>query len=66
MASTLEFYFEDKLIESVGSSIVPPVDSLINIRGITYSVYSVTYAVDRPEEAYRNRIMRANIDLTIA
>jgi hypothetical protein len=51
------------LIASVASSIVPPAGSFISIKGETWLVSRVTYAIDHSGAAYAERIMRANVEL---
>lgn len=57
-------YYDDKanLLVAVQSSIVPPLGSKISIRKKTWTVKSVSYAVDHSDDIAR-REMRANVDL---
>lgn len=60
---TIEFYEETgNILAHADSAMVPPVDSFINIRGKTWKVQAVTYALDYSSEPHRRR-MRANVDL---
>lgn len=58
----IEFYIGDSLLLGMESSMVPLVDSLINIQGVTWRVSSVTYAIDYSESS-SDRMLRANVDL---
>lgn len=58
----VEFYDGRQLIAAAASSIVPPVDSKISIRGKTWTVTRVTFALDHADEI-AERGMRANVDL---
>jgi len=62
MGDIIEFYCGDRMVAIVSSSMVPPVESLISIRAKTYTVLSVTYALDHADKGSERR-MRANIDL---
>lgn len=62
MKDRVEFYWAGGLVVSVESSIVPPVDSLISIKGKTWRVDRVTYAVDYADDCFK-KILRANVDL---
>ena len=69
-SDTIEFYNVEadprrNLVAVVKSSIVPPVESKINIRGKTYIVMQVTYAIDHADDA-TSCLMRANVDLRLA
>lgn len=59
----IEFYAEGKMIASVSSSMVPEIGRLINIRRQTWSVHSVTYALDNIDAKFDRPKMRANVDL---
>jgi hypothetical protein len=59
----LEFYSGKNLIAHVMSSMVPMVGSKISIRGETWTVTHVTYALDRADGMSSEKILRANIDL---
>lgn len=61
MKDCVEYYKGDELIVHVDSHIVPPVGSSISIRGKTWKVAGVTYAVDYADHA--NKRTRANIAL---
>jgi len=61
--SSLEFYRGEKLLASVASSLVPHVGGLVSIRGKTWKIVNVTYAVDHSDAVFSNRVMRANIDV---
>lgn len=56
MQSVIEFYDGQKIVGQVYSTMVPTVDSFISIKGKTWRVVRVTYALD-------HRQMRANVDL---
>jgi hypothetical protein len=58
----IEYYDGDKILASVKSSMVPMVGAKISIRGKTWKVASVTYALDHADDFLRTG-MRANIDL---
>jgi len=58
----IEFYNGKQMIAAVASSMVPPEGGLISIRGETWAVSSVTYALDHADEIHE-RGMRANVDL---
>ena len=58
----IEFYNGRKIIAAVSSSIFPPVDSKISIRGKTWIVTRVTFALDHADEI-AERGMRANVDI---
>ena len=59
---TVEFYYDNKLLCSVKSSMVPRKGDLINIRKKTYEIIRVTYALDNTDNP-NERGMRVNIDL---
>lgn len=63
MNSTIEFYERGAKhpFAHADSSMVPPVGALISIRGKTYKVERVTYALDQPAGDLPR--MRANIDV---
>jgi hypothetical protein len=64
MSDRLEFYNgHGGMIAAVDSSIIPPMDSYINIRGVTYKVADITYALDHSDGLVTDRKMRANITL---
>ena len=58
----IEYYGGNNLVASVISSMVPAVDSLINIRNVTWKITNVTYALDHSND---NDLcgMRANVDI---
>lgn len=58
----IEFYDGDSLVAYVKSSMVPPVGSKISIRGKTWTVARVTYALDHADDP-QGKGMRANVDL---
>ena len=58
----VEFYDGQKMIAAAASSIVPPVNSKVSIRGKTWTVTRVTFALDHADEI-AERGLRANIDL---
>lgn len=58
----IEYYNGISLVAAVKSSMVPLVGSKISIRRETWTVESVTYAVDYADDPQRTR-MRANVDL---
>lgn len=59
----IEFYDGDAPLAVVVSSMVPPVGSSISIRGKTWEVTRVTYALDYADLPLE-RGMRANVDVT--
>lgn len=61
----IEFYVGVGLLLGMDSSMVPQVDSLINIQGVTWRVSRVTYAIDHSESPWY-RQLRANVDLVRA
>lgn len=65
MNDKIEFYNAKTggLIASVSSSMITPVDEIINIVGISYNVVSGTYALDDANDESMKR-MRANIELS--
>ena len=58
----IEFYDGDRLIKTMESSMVPLVGSQISIRKETWTVISVTYAIDHADKLFESR-MRACVDL---
>lgn len=62
MKNRIEFYHGDGLIAAVESAMVPPVGSKISIRKKTWSVVSVTYALDYADKPFQES-MRACVDL---
>ena len=64
MRTVIEFYEANtpQMIAIVESAMVPTVGSMISIRGVTWKVASVSYAVDNAS-SYNDKVMRANIDL---
>jgi hypothetical protein len=58
----IEFYFDDKLIARVKSSFSIIVDQRISIRGKTYIVAAVTFALDYADD-FAQRHMRMNVTL---
>jgi len=58
----IEFYADDNMVCVVASSMVPAVGSKISIRGKTWAVTRITYALDHADERHE-RSMRANIDV---
>ena len=64
MTDRIEFYRKGGgLIATVESSIVPLRGDLISIRGQTWEVTNITYALDHSDGPPSQRVMRANIDL---
>jgi hypothetical protein len=63
MTNRIEFYWRDKRVGVIESAMVPPVKALISIRGETWRVARVTYALDHADGPLSERVMRANIDL---
>jgi hypothetical protein len=61
----IEFYDGDTMVASVKSSMVPPVGAKISIRGKTWTVMRVTYALDHADDP-QGKGMRANVDLKSA
>ena len=61
----IEFYSGPRaLVARVHSSMVPALKAKINIRGQTWTVRSITYALDHGDSP-GERCMRANVDLTL-
>lgn len=60
---TIEFYDDDRMVALVHSSMVPPVDAKISIRGETWTVTRVTYALDYADDP-QSKGMRANVSVT--
>lgn len=58
----VEYYNGENLVVRIASSIVPPVGSKISIRGKTWGVARVTFAIDHVEKI-SERSTRANVDL---
>lgn len=58
----IEFYDGDTMVAYVKSSMVPPVGAKISIRGKTWAVVRVTYALDHADDP-QGKGMRANVDL---
>ncbi len=58
----IEFYKGDTMIAYVRSSMVPPVGAKISVRGETWDVVRVTYALDQADDPL-GKGMRANVDL---
>jgi len=58
----VEYYDGKQCLLGIESSIVPPVGSLISIRGATWEVTRATYAIDYADSHYQRQI-RANVDL---
>lgn len=58
----IEFYHGKKMIAAVESSMVLPVDGLINIRQKTWRVTRVTFALDHADDMRESR-MRCNADI---
>ena len=58
----IEYYDGNNMLASAMSSMVPTVGSKISIRAETYTVTSVTYAIDHSDD---NQLcgMRANVDV---
>ena len=62
MEDLIEFYYLDKMVAIVRSSMVPPAGSKISIRGKTWNVVRVTYVLDHADDP-QGKSMRANVDL---
>lgn len=62
--AAIEFYVggSDKHIAVVDDGAVPRPDELINIRGVTYRIARVTWAVDHADDM-RERRLRANVEM---
>lgn len=58
----VEFYDGQRCLVRVDSSIVPLIASLISIRGVTWVVAKITYAVDYADNS-REKAMRVCVDL---
>ena len=61
----IEFYDGDTMVAYVKSSMAPPMGARISIRGKTWAVVRVTYALDHADDP-QGKGMRANVDLTPA
>ena len=59
----IEFYDKKDRIASIHSALVPAIGSKISIRGHTWTVVGVTYAIDRADGMASEKSMRANVDL---
>ena len=61
----LEFYLNGakKYLEVIDSSAVPSAGHFISLRGETYKVVRVTWAVDYPDDIHAKRL-RANVEIT--
>lgn len=66
MRDVIEFYCGKRCVSSVQSSMVPTVDSFINIHKATYRIVSVTFALDYSDMPFSERQMRCNVDLAEA
>jgi hypothetical protein len=68
IGTMIEFYDDPDAgpIATVHSAMVPPVKAKISIRGKTYEVAKVTYAVDYADHPISDRWMRANVDVKAA
>lgn len=62
MGDVIEFYSSGGLLVVVSSSMVPTVGSFISIRGKTWKVTNVTFAVDYADSRSERR-MRCNVDV---
>lgn len=62
MGDIIEYWNGDNLVVAVNASMVPAVDSFINIQGTTWKVEKVTYTVDHSNSPQLKH-MRANVDL---
>ena len=58
----IEFYDGENMLAYVKSSMVPPEGAKISIRGKTWDVVRVTYALDHADDPH-GKGMRANVDL---
>lgn len=56
---------KDQLICRIESSIVPLEGQKISVRGVTWAVVKVTYAIDHADK-YEERQARANVELEYA
>lgn len=63
MKDRIEFYDGNNLVAAINSAMVPPTESKISIRGATWEVVSVTYALDYADDPMGGSRMRANVDL---
>lgn len=61
----INFYIDDMLLVSFHSSIVPIVDSYINIKGKTYKIIYVSHCVDHADRINEIRI-RTNVELKLS
>lgn len=62
---SIEFYDGDTMVAQVKSAMVPPAGAKISIRGKTWVVLRVTYALDHADDP-QGKGMRANVDLNPA
>ena len=62
---TIEFYTKGEVspFGSVATAMVPAVGSFISIDKETWTVVSVTYAVDYSNQPYHLRVMRACVEV---
>lgn len=65
MKDRIEFYDRDNMIASVDSAMVPAVGQKISIRGKTWDVVAVSFALDYADKPFESA-MRANVDLKAA
>ena len=59
----IEFYFEDKCVARLESSVVPFVGSFISIRAKTYKIKAVNFACDYLDQVMTEHQMRCNVEL---
>jgi len=62
---SIEFYHGDKIIAGTASSMVPSEGSMISIRGKTWKINRVTFALDHADET-QERGMRCNVFISPA
>jgi len=65
LEDSIEFYNGDTLVAKVDSAMVPPKGAYISIRGQTWEVVRVTFALDYADNPV-GKSMRANVDLKLA
>ena len=64
MKDKIEFYFKDSLFAHCETSMIPTIGSFISIRGASYEVINVTFALDWADDPHR-KLMRCNVDLKL-
>ena len=60
----IEVYHNNKMVARLYSSMVLPVGGYINIRGRTYEIKNITFAIDHSDD--RSQVaMRCNVDVEL-